>query len=154
MSTAVDWTDIALSAVAISVTGATAIVIKKIFRKYRRPNGKKGGIVSLHVALAFSVVTVLALTTRNWFITGLAVFLAYLIAKGRLDENQHYLYQVLIGLTVGIAVPYSIFYLFYQRKEHEPMVEMMPPREEYYDMPPSAMDERFEADTAPELRLD
>ena len=79
MSTSVEWIDIMLATGSIVTVGAFTMLIKSILYKYRRPNGKKGGIISFHTAIAFAIVTVVAMTTKDWFLTGLAVILAYLI---------------------------------------------------------------------------
>lgn len=153
MSTSVDWTDIILAVVSIVAVGAFVLFVKSILRKYRRPNGKKGGIISFHVAIAFAIVTVVAMTTKDWFLTGLSVILAYLIGRGRLDEGQHYMYQVVIGAILGVAIPYSIFYLYYKRMQGQST--RVYEREDYDDKPDRAHDDRYEADeNAPELRLE
>ncbi len=154
MSTLIDWTSIILAVGSIITAGALTFFIKNIFYKYRRPNGKKGGIISLHTTIAFATVTTIALITKDWFLTGLAVILAYLIGRGRLDEGQHYLYQVVIGAIIGVAIPYGIFYL-YNKKMTSSKREYSPEeRETYNDKPSHASDDRHEADEVPELRLE
>lgn len=155
MSTSVEWTDIMLAVVSIVVAGAFTLLVKSLLRKYRRPNGKKGGIISFHVAVAFATVTVVAMTTKDWFLTGLTVILAYLIGRGRLDEGQHYMYQVVIGAIIGVLLPYGIFYLYYKRLSGGSSSSHTYEREDYDDKPERAHDDRHEADeNAPELRLE
>ena len=146
----VEWTDIMLSVGSVAAVGGLALLIKNLFPKYKRPNGKKGGVISMHVAVAFAIVTVVAMTTKDWFLTGLTVILAYLIARGRLDEGQHYTYQVVMGAVLGVMVPFGIFY--YSRIRNAASVTYE--REEYTEAPERAQDDRYEADDAPELRLD
>ena len=112
MSSLIEWTDIMLGVAAIIIAGGFTLMIKSFLRKYRRPNGKKGGIVSLHTTLAFAIVTVVAMATKDWYLTGLSVILAYLIGRGRMDEGQHYMYQVVIGALIGVMIPYGVFYLY------------------------------------------
>lgn len=139
---------------AIIATIAITLVIKKLFYKYKRPNGKKGGFISLHVALAFSIVAVVAVLTRDWFITLLMVLLAYLISKGRLDEGQHYLYQIVIGGLVGLAVPYAVFYIAYRKVNPFATTETFEDRPRI-DKPERAKDDREEADReGADLKLD
>lgn len=153
MSTTIEWTEIMLAMVSIVVTGAFIMLIKNVLYKYRRPNGKKGGILSFHVAIAFAIVTVVAMITKDWFLTGLSVLLAYLVGRGRLDEGQHYMYQVVVGAIFGVMIPYGIFYLYHKRLDS--MNDRVYEREEYIDKPARAHDDRHEADEkAPELRLD
>ena len=136
---------------SIVIVSAFVLLVKNLLHGYRRPNGKKGGIISFHVAVAFATVTVVAMTTKDWFLTGLTVILAYLIGRGRLDEGQHYMYQVVVGALVGVLIPYGIFYLYYKRFRSE---SSSYEREVYEDKPERAHDDRREADEAPELRLD
>ena len=154
MSTVVEWKEILLAVGSIIAVGAFTLLVKSIMYKYRRPNGKKGGIVSLHTALAFATITVVAMVTKDWFITAMTVILAYLIGRGRLDEGQHYIYQVVISAVFGILIPYGIFYLYYNKLYGRNRTSYES-REEYDDKPERALDDRHEADTeAPELRID
>ena len=154
MSTSIDWTNILLASGSIIAAGAFTFFIKNFLYRYRRPNGKKGGIISLHTTIAFATVTTIALVTKDWFLTGLAVILAYLIGRGRLDEGQHYTYQVALGAIIGVAVPYGIFYLYNKKINEKGMSEDREERENYDDRPSNASDERHEADEAPELKLE
>lgn len=150
MQSRVAWKDMAVGIGVVIAAGAIVMLLKSMFYNYRRPNGKKGGVVSFHTATAFAIVTVIAMNTKDWFLTALAVFLAYLISRGRMDEGQHYLYQVILGAIIGVAVPYSLYYLYYNNLGGGGYsIE----REEYADMPSRAVDDRHEADAAPELSL-
>lgn len=150
-STNLTWTDIILAVTSILAAGGFSFLIKYLFHKYKRPNGKKGGVISFHVAVAFATVTAIALTTKDWFLTALTVILAYLIGRGRMDERQHYMYQIVLGIIVGIGFPFAIFYLYNRRWSGGGDSER---RVEYDDKPERAHDDRHEADKAPELRLD
>ena len=149
-----DIKDICLSVVSIILVAGFVMLVKHFLNGYRRPNGKKGGIISNHVAIAFAVVTVVALTTQDLFITLLVVLLAYIIGRGRLDEGQHYVYQVVIGAIIGVAIPYGVFYL-YNNKFGSGGYITNTARMEYDDIPDRAHDDRHEADeNAPELKID
>jgi len=153
MFTNINLTNIILSVISIIVASLFTLFMKKLFKNYRRPNGKKYGFVSLHATIAFSIVTIIAFTTRDIFLTSLTVILAYLIGRGRLDERQHYLYQVILGSMVGILFPTGIFYL-YNKKINTSESDSINIREEYDDKPDNASDDRDEADLAPELKLE
>ena len=146
METSLSTPELFIAVGAIVATLFIAILIKKLFYKYKRPNGKKGGFISLHVALAFSIVGVVAVLTKDWFITMMMVVLAYLIAKGRMDEGQHYLYQVIIGGIVGLAVPYGVFYLYYRRVNPFSSSSSSYQDRPEIDKPDRAKDDREEAD--------
>lgn len=150
MQSRIAWKDMAVGIGVVIATGAIVMLLKSMFYNYRRPNGKKGGVVSFHAATAFAIVTVIAMNTKDWFLTALAVVLAYLISRGRMDEGQHYLYQVVLGAIIGVAVPYGLYYMYYNKIGGGYGIE----REEYADMPSRAVDDRHEADEAPELSLD
>lgn len=152
MTTSVAWSDILVASGTLIVTGLFAVLIKNFMYKYRRPNGKKGGVISFHAVIGFAIVTVVAMTTKDWFITGLAVILGYLIARGRLDEGQHYMYQIVLSAVIGIGMPVGLYYLYYKRLQSSDS-DYSYEREEYDDKPDHARDERYEADEAPELRL-
>ena len=149
----IDWTNILLSTFSVLTVLAFAILIKNLLYKYKRPNGKKGGIISYHVVIAFSIITCIALITRDWFITLLTIILAYLIGKGRL-ETQHYLYQVAISAIMGVLIPYSIFYLYHTRIHNSGYNEDTYVRTHYDDKPDNAHDDRIEADKASDLKLE
>ena len=153
MSTTIEWADIILAVVSILAAGGFALLLKNVANGYRRPNGKKGGVVSFDTTVAFATITVIALTTKDWFLTGLTVVLAYLIGRSRLAENQHYMYQVVLGAIIGVVIPYAIFYLYY-KKVHGSSGSGEYYREEYEDKPERAIDERHEADAHTELRLE
>lgn len=152
MSALVEWTDIILGVVSVIITGGLVLFVKNVLRGYRRPNGKKGGIISFHVAVAFAIVASVAMITKDWFLTAATVILAYLIGRGRLDESQHYTYQVVIGAIIGVVIPYGIFYLYYNKINGSSNDYY--DREEYDDMPETAHDDRREADEHSELRLE
>lgn len=154
MSTNIKLTDIILTIISIFFAILFTMLIKHLFKNYRRPNGKKGGFISLHVVIAFSIITCIGLITKDWFITGLTVILAYLIGRGRLDEKQHYMYQVIISSIIGISIPILIFYL-YIKKINNNNDNNSDTREDYEDKPEKAIDNRHEADIeAPELKLE
>lgn len=152
MSTDIDWKQIIMGTGSIIAAGGLAMLFKMLFYKYRRPNGKKGGFISFHASMAFAIVTVIAVTTKDWYLTGLTVLLAYLVARGRLDEGQHYMYQVISGAVIGVGVPFAIFYMYHRYIDGD--CGGYYEREEYDDKPERAHDDRYEADEAPELKLD
>jgi hypothetical protein len=144
-----NWLNIGLSVLSILSILLFSFIIKNLLYKIKKPNGKKGGIISFHVALAFTIVTIVALTTKDWFLTAMVIILAYLVGRGKLDEGQYYIYQVAISAIFGVLIPYGIFYLYINKFS----TQNISYREEYEDKPPKAIDNRKEADEAPELAL-
>jgi len=152
LKTTIEWPLLMVSILSLVATIGVSLAIKSGFHRYRRPNGKKGGFVSIHTALAFSIVTVVALTTKDWFLTGLAVLLAYLIAKGRIDADQHYFYQVILGAIMGITVPYGAFYI-YNATRPERQSEHHEHHEHHHSDDHHGDDREKASEEAPELEL-
>ena len=106
------YTEMLLAILSLIIVIFITFTLKKLSgSKLKRPNGKKGGVISFHAATSLCIVTLVAILTKDWFITGLTVVLAYLIIKSRLADNHHWTWQVVFGSIVGAAVPASIFYI-------------------------------------------
>jgi hypothetical protein len=134
---------------SIVLVFCATLVIKYILHGIKRPNSRKGGIISLHAAVAFAIVTSIAIVTQDWILVSLAVLLAFLISKGKLDTSQNYIYQIIISCIVGVGIPIGLFYLNDRRHQNMPSE-----RDTFENKPEKARDDRHEADSAPELRLD
>jgi len=78
------------------------LVIKYILQDFKRPNGDKYGVVSFHTAFAFSVLTMVYLTIKDKTIIALVGLLALFVSITRIVEYQHYLYQVILGVIIGV----------------------------------------------------
>jgi len=66
-----------------------------------------------HTAMAFSMVVVLALAVRRWWVTVLAVVLATLVSFSRIYLGHHYPSDVVGGAVLGSALGASVYGLFY-----------------------------------------
>lgn len=62
-----------------------------------------------HTAAAFATVAVLALASRRWWVTSLAVASALLISLSRLYLGHHYPSDVVGGAVLGLAVGASVY---------------------------------------------
>jgi diacylglycerol kinase (ATP) len=71
----------------------------------------RGGAVSGHSAVAFSLWTILFLTTSNIFVVAVTCCLAVLVAQSRLRAKIHSLAEVLAGALMGILVTVLVFQL-------------------------------------------
>ena len=68
-----------------------------------RPNGEDHSLPSGHTTAAFSTASVL--TSFYGYQVGVPAFLlASLTALTRLDQNEHYLTDVLLGMTIGTTI--------------------------------------------------
>jgi membrane-associated phospholipid phosphatase len=74
-----------------------------------RPNGRnRHSFPSGHSSAAFATATML----HMWYgpATGIPAYaMAALTAFQRMDDNQHWLSDVIMGTTIGIAVPYMFY---------------------------------------------
>jgi diacylglycerol kinase (ATP) len=84
---------------------------------YSKAHGKKGtpmrgGVVSGHAAVAFSLWTVLVFTQTNLFVIAVGFLLAALVAQSRLRSKIHSFWEVAAGAVVGVSVTAFFFKLF------------------------------------------
>lgn len=95
----------------LSILTAILVVI------YGKALGKKGtpfrgGIISGHSAVAFSLWTVLVFTQSNLFVVAVGFCLAALVAQSRLRSKIHSFWEVVSGALVGIIVTTFFFKIF------------------------------------------
>lgn len=83
------------------------VVMAKVF--FHKGTPLRGGMPSGHAAVAFSMWTIISLTTNNGLITVLAFVMAFLIARSRLREAIHNLWEVAAGALVGTFTTLLIF---------------------------------------------
>ncbi|MBI3252934.1 MAG: diacylglycerol kinase [Candidatus Omnitrophica bacterium] len=93
------------------------VIAGKAFRKRGlpgRPAGTpfRGGAVSGHAAVAFSLWTMIALVQSNFFITTATFCLAILVAQSRLRARIHSFWEAVAGAAIGISVTAFLFKLF------------------------------------------
>ena len=86
------------------------VVYGKAFGKKGTP--LRGGIVSGHAAVAFSLWTVLVFTQTNLFVIAVGFLLAALVAQSRLRSKIHSFREVVAGAVVGVSVTAFFFKLF------------------------------------------
>lgn len=152
MITNINWIEIILSSISIFIVGILSLSIKNLLYNNKKPNGRKGGIVSFNISIAFSIITVIAIISQDLYVTGLTILLAYLISKEKIELRQHYLYQVILSSLIGITLPCGVFYFYYNKDKFGKQNNYE--REVFYDMPEKGEDNRYEADQVPDLRLD
>ncbi len=84
-----------------------AVITVKVIR--REKNLLRGGMPSGHTALAFSVWAAISLVTENPLISLLVLVLALLIAKSRVVEKVHSVWEVLAGAAIGTLLTVLVF---------------------------------------------
>ncbi len=84
---------------------------------YGKTMGKKGtpfrgGVISGHSAVAFSLWTALVFVQDSVLVTGVGFLLAALVGQSRLKSKIHSIWEVLAGALVGVSVTTLFFKLF------------------------------------------
>lgn len=95
--------------IALILVFGLTILGKIIFHK---GTPLRGGMPSGHAAIAFSIWTVISFLTNNSIVITLSFFLAFLIARQRIKDSIHTLWEVLAGGAMGILLTTIIFQLF------------------------------------------
>lgn len=89
---------------------ALVIVGKVVFHK---GTPLKGGMPSGHAALAFSMWTVIVLLSKDILVSGLAFFMAFLVARSRMYRKVHNVWEVLAGAALGVIITLLIFQILW-----------------------------------------
>ena len=97
--------------VCLALVTLLAVIIKVVFH---RGTPFRGGLPSVHTALAFSVFSLVALFPGiPLIVVFLVLFLALLLAQTRISSRIHSLYEVVSGAVWGVALTYFLFKLLY-----------------------------------------
>lgn len=78
----------------------------------RKGSPLRGGIVSGHSAVAFSLWTALVFTQSNLLVVAIGFLLASLVAQSRLRSRIHSFWEVVAGALIGVAITTFFFKLF------------------------------------------
>jgi len=92
----------------ISVLGIT--IIGKIL--FHKGTPLRGGMPSGHAAIAFSIWTIVVFLTNNSIVIILTFLMAFLIARHRIKDAVHTIWEVLGGAILGILLTTLVFQLF------------------------------------------
>lgn len=98
--------------ISLIVVFASVIAGKAIFHK---GTPLRGGMPSGHAAIAFSIWTIIAFMTDNLIVITLSFLMAFLIARHRIKDAVHTLFEVVAGSVMGILVTILIFQILYLR---------------------------------------
>ncbi len=72
----------------------------------------RGGMPSGHAAIAFAIWTVIVFFTNNSVVVALSLLMAILIARHRVKDAIHTVWEVVVGAILGILVTTLIFQIF------------------------------------------
>jgi diacylglycerol kinase (ATP) len=92
--------------ISIILVFGLSIIGKLIFHK---GTPLRGGMPSGHSAVAFSTATVIAFLTGNSVVMALGFFMAFLIARHRIKDAVHTIWEVIAGAVLGVLVTAMIF---------------------------------------------
>jgi diacylglycerol kinase (ATP) len=92
----------------ILVFGAT-IVGKMLSRK---GTPLRGGMPSGHAAIAFAIWTIIVFLTKNSIVIVLTFLMAFLIARHRVKDSVHTIWEVAAGSIMGALVTMLVFQIF------------------------------------------
>ena len=92
----------------IAVLGAT-IIGKVLFHK---GTPLRGGMPSGHSAIAFSIWTIITFLTNNSIVIVLTFVMAFLIARHRIKDSIHTIWEVVAGGIMGVLLTTLIFQVF------------------------------------------
>jgi diacylglycerol kinase (ATP) len=93
-----------------ALVAVLVVVYGKAFGRKGTP--LRGGVISGHSAVAFSLWTVLVFAQENLFVAGVGLLLALLVAQSRLRAKIHSLWEVIAGALVGVMVSAFFFKIF------------------------------------------
>ena len=87
-------------------------ILGKVFLRSGTP--LRGGMPSGHSATAFAMWTIVAFLTRNSIVILLTFIMAFLIARHRIKDSIHTVWEVVAGAILGILSTALIFQLLRQ----------------------------------------
>jgi hypothetical protein len=88
-------------------SGATTFFLKRLVNQRRPHKGDRNSFPSGHTTTAFAFSTVIALEHPTWAIPAYA--LSSFVGLSRMNDNAHYLHDVTMGATIGMAYGYAFF---------------------------------------------
>ncbi|MBI5124521.1 MAG: diacylglycerol kinase [Candidatus Omnitrophica bacterium] len=71
----------------------------------------RGGMPSGHAAIAFAMWAIIAFLTRNSIVILLAFVMAFLIARHRIKDSIHTIWEVIAGAVLGVLTVALVFQL-------------------------------------------
>ena len=86
------------------------VVLIKI--KLSSRNILQGGMPSGHAAVAFSLVTAVALISEDVSVSLFAFFLGLLVVQSRLESKIHSIIEVVLGAALGILITLLVYNVF------------------------------------------
>jgi diacylglycerol kinase (ATP) len=98
-----------ITIIALMLVLALVILGKAMFHK---GTPLRGGMPSGHSALAFSVWTIIVFSTSNPLIIILSFLMAFAIARSRLSQGIHTVWEIAAGAVLGFLITLLVFQIF------------------------------------------
>jgi len=98
-----------LTFIALILVFGASIIGKLLFHK---GTPLRGGMPSGHSAIAFSIWTIIAFLTNNSIVVGLSFLMAFLIARHRVKDAVHTIWEVIAGAILGVLLTTLVFQIF------------------------------------------
>ena len=95
--------------IALIIVFGAAIIGKILFHK---GTPLRGGMPSGHSAIAFAIWTVIMFLTNNSIVIVLTFLMAFLIARHRIKDSIHTIWEVVVGGIMGILLTTLVFQVF------------------------------------------
>ena len=99
-----------LTFMALILVFGSSILGKIIFHK---GTPLRGGMPSGHSAIAFAIWTIIAFFSNNSIVIALAFLMAFLIARHRVKDAVHTVWEVIAGAILGILLTTVVFQIFH-----------------------------------------
>ncbi|MBU0880810.1 MAG: diacylglycerol kinase [Candidatus Omnitrophica bacterium] len=99
-----------LTFMALILVFGSSILGKIIFHK---GTPLRGGMPSGHSAIAFAIWTIIAFFSNNSIVIALAFLMAFLIARHRVKDAVHTVWEVIVGAILGILLTTVVFQIFH-----------------------------------------
>jgi len=80
---------------------------------FHRGTPFRGGMPSGHAAFAFSMWAIITLLVKNNLVVALSFIMAFLIARHRIKDNVHTIWEVTAGALLGILATFLVFQIFF-----------------------------------------
>jgi diacylglycerol kinase (ATP) len=95
--------------VSLLVVAIVVVILKAVSGK---GTPLEGGLPSGHAAVAFSIATVVSLSTQDPLISLLTIAMALMVSHSRLLMRIHTLREVILGAVTGVALTLFVMFLF------------------------------------------
>ena len=98
-----------LTFISLILVLGIALIAKILFHK---GTPLRGGMPSGHAAVAFAIWTIITFLTNNSIVVILTFLMAFLIARHRVKDAVHTVWEVIAGSVLGVLLTTLIFQLF------------------------------------------